>query len=218
MGKKKKVKKKYNTKPIDRKNKFFLSLKRIVIKLLLLVIPGVATFEIFKWSYPFYTIIESKYITNGFGQINGSTEVYPVISNGNRQTCITLRNDNNRSIHIKKIIVHVYGYEDIKEYEDKSEKNGIGDLVDPIFLKAEIGSEKGEYFAETDQNYSEVEFIALEEGEIDIFLLSLIADREGLYDIDVEFYYTYGNKERCVKTDRQKLICVKDRKNMLFEE
>lgn len=29
MGKKKKVKKKYNTKPIDRKNKFFLSLKRI---------------------------------------------------------------------------------------------------------------------------------------------------------------------------------------------
>lgn len=61
-------------------------------------------------------------------------------------------------MHIKKIIVHVYGYEEIKEYEDKSEKNGMGNLVDPIFLKAEIESEKGEYFAEIDQNYSEVEF------------------------------------------------------------
>lgn len=218
MGKKKKGKKNDDPKPIDWKEMFISNLNAIVIALISTVIAVFLSFDVRKWRHPYYTMIESDYLTNGFGNVNGSTEIYPVILNHNMQTCITLRNDNNRSMHIRQIIVRVYGYEEIKEYQDKSEKNGIGDLLDPIYLKAEIGLNEGEYTAEIDQEYSEVEFIALEEGETEIFLLSLVVDREGLYDIDVEFFYTYGNKQYCVKTDRQKLICVKESKNMLFEE
>ena len=195
MGKKKKHKQK----------KSIFNPKQLLINLIILILGSVITFEVFKWIYPHYTMVESEYVTNRFRQINGRREIYPVILNDNSQICLTLRNDNSRSIHIKKISVNVYGYEDIREYEDKNE-NGIGGVEEPILLKADIRPEKGQYDAVIDSMDERVEYIALEAGEIDIYLLALTTVKEGLYDINVEFIYTYGKKTYCAKTERQKLV------------
>lgn len=71
MEKKKKDKKNKNTKPIACEKKSGSTFKRIVIEILMLVLGAAISFDVYKWKYPYYTMIESDYITNGFGERYG---------------------------------------------------------------------------------------------------------------------------------------------------
>ena len=81
-------------------------------------------------------------------------------------------------------------------------------IGETINITAVLGTEEGMYPVQTGNQDIDVSYIKIAPDDMEIFILDIDFDKEGIYDISVQFKYGYGDKEYTEVTDRKKIICI----------
>lgn len=145
-------------------------------------------------------------------KVNKRKEALPVIEKEKNCIQFGLINDNDKLIYMKNIWIIVKHYEPIKEITEKLSV-GLGEISEPIYLKAKLNSETGKYLAYTEDRNINIRYVKIPPDDIQIFMLNLDFVEEGIYDIAIEFHYGYGKKEYIEISDPIELVCVNNIEN-----
>ncbi len=126
----------------------------------------------------------------------------------NRSLIINLDNNSDMFMHITDICVNVKKCTDIME-EDIIIEVGewSGDINRYIYLKTKIEHHTGKMEVEIDQEHNSEDdtvpdsYITIPSNTGERFILSMDFEKQGYYNIEVEFNYIYDGKKRTIKTE-----------------
>lgn len=159
-------------------------------------------------NYPENKLKDMECVTSELWKVNNQNEMLPVIFNNNPSVMIRVVNNNSKLMYINNIWVNVEEYSAIEKINDKHIQTGLGDIARPVNITSKLESKEGKYNVETKDKNIDVKYVKIAPDDMEIFILDLDFDKEGVYDISVEFEYGYKDKEYTEVTDRQKIVCV----------
>ena len=147
-----------------------------------------------------------------FGYANGNDESIP-IKDTSAGFVGFLHNDGESNIVVNDIYVDVLNYEKLEQFElDPTDYGSMGDTEKPIVLKGEIMPEKGKnQFAveeALDSNDSLKSMIVLDPNSSDKYVVNAEIDESGVYEICLQFDYTYKKQSYTTRSNSIKFIHV----------
>ena len=159
-------------------------------------------------NHPENKLKDMECITSELWKVNNQNGMLPVIFNNNPSVMIRVVNNNSKLMYINNIWVNVEEYSPIEKVNDKHIQTGLGDIARPVNITSKLESKEGKYIVETKDKDIDVKYVKIAPDDMEIFILDFGFDKEGVYDISVEFEYGYKDKEYTEVTDRQKIVCI----------
>ncbi len=219
---KKKFEKKFNENTYKRKYNFEQIMNNFMITLVAGVIVWIISFNINRYflSPRHIDISTSQYGLVGhvnIDQHDKECKIYFIDSDHNLE--INLDNNSDMFMNITDICVNVIKCTDITEEDiEIGECVYGGDAKRPIVLKTKIEHHTGKMETEIDRKHNP-EYDTIPYSYIQIigntgekFILSMDFEKQGYYNIEVEFSYMYDGKTQTIKTNS--FNCIFIEKNM----
>lgn len=146
-------------------------------------------------NHPENKLEDIECITSELWKVNNENEKLPVV--WNNASCLVIRiiNNNSKLMYMNSIWISVEQYEPIEQIDEKEKLTGLGDIGETINITAVLGTEEGMYPVQTGNQDIDVSYIKIAPDDMEIFILDIDFDKEGIYDISVQFKYGYGDKE-----------------------